>query len=225
MRRSAGQCDPGRDALAVVSTKTGADMGHDPKVTRLYSLRKPAPNVAAFGRAGEGHSGALALIFNDIPRMSHQGKVLAAHVCFGSEADIRAPKDFVRLVPCVDGSWLASRNFTSHRWSVQPCVRPVSAVRMTAGHNALRGSGPGQKPAFCDALAHVGCPDRRIDRLCITCCSPSQPSHRAGCPARSRSRRKGDGFLVALALGHQGPSHSGNLVGECDGDALGRPPR
>jgi hypothetical protein len=57
----------GRDALAVVSTKTGADMGHDPKVTRLYSLRKPAPNVAAFGRAGEGHSGALALIFNDIP--------------------------------------------------------------------------------------------------------------------------------------------------------------
>ena len=83
-------------------------------------------------------------------------------------------------VPCVDGSWLASQNFTSHRWSVQPCVRPVSAVRMTAGHNALRGSGPGQKPAFCDALAHVGCPDRRIDRLCITCCSSSQPSHHAG---------------------------------------------
>jgi hypothetical protein len=75
-------------------------------------------------------------------------------------------------VPCVDGSRLASQNFTSHRWSVQPCVRPVSAVRMTAGHNALRGSGPGQKPAFDDALARVGCPDRRIDRLCITCCSP-----------------------------------------------------
>ena len=59
---------------------------------------------------------------------------------------------------------------------MQPCVRPVSAVRITAGHNALGGSGPGQKPAFDDALAHVGCPDRRIDRLCITCCSPSQPS-------------------------------------------------
>jgi hypothetical protein len=27
-------------------------------------------------------------------------------------------------------------------WSVQPCVRPTSAVHMTAGHNALRGSGP-----------------------------------------------------------------------------------
>ena len=82
----------------------------------------------------------------------------------------------VRLVPCVDGSRLASQNFTSQHWSVQPCVRPVDAVHMTAGHNALRGSGPGQKPAFCDALALMGCPDRRIDRLCITCCSPSQPS-------------------------------------------------
>src|SRR6187431_1587410 len=76
----------------------------------------------------------------------------------------------VRYVPCVDGSRLASQNFTSRRWSVQPCVRPVSAVYMTAGHNALRGSGPGQKPAFDNALADVGCPDRRIDRLCITCC-------------------------------------------------------
>src|SRR5262249_37002891 len=32
--------------------------------------------------------------------------------------------------------------------SVQPCVRPLSAVHMTAGHNALRGSGPGQNLAF-----------------------------------------------------------------------------
>ena len=67
------------DALVVVSTKTGADMGHDRMVTRLYSLRKPAPNVAAFGRAGEGHTGQLALIFIDIPK----GKVLTAHVRSG----------------------------------------------------------------------------------------------------------------------------------------------
>ena len=58
-------------------------MGHDPMVTRLYSLRKPAPNVAAFGRAGEGHTGALTLIFIDIPKR----KVLAAHVRLGSFAD------------------------------------------------------------------------------------------------------------------------------------------
>jgi hypothetical protein len=39
------------------------------------------------------------------------------------------------------------------RWSVQPCVLPVGAVHMTAGHNALRGSGPGQFPAFDNAVA------------------------------------------------------------------------
>ena len=69
------------------------------------------------------------------------------------------------------------------------------AVHMTAGHNALRGSGPGQKPAFDNAMAHLGCPDRRIDRLCITCCSPSQPSHRAGYPARSRHAASATGSL------------------------------
>src|SRR5262252_8531353 len=72
-------------------------------------------------------------------------------------------------------SGLARRIFTLQHWSAQPCVRPVCAVRMTAGHNALRGSGPGQQHAFEDAVALVGCPDRRIDRHCITCCSPSQP--------------------------------------------------
>src|SRR5262245_15538559 len=91
--------------------------------------------------------------------------------------DIEADLDFGRERPCVDGSELARAFFTSQAWSVQPCVRPLSAVHMTAGHNALRGSGPGQKHAFDNAVAHVGCPDRRIDRLCITCCSPSQPSH------------------------------------------------
>jgi len=71
---------------------------------------------------------------------------------------------------------------------------------MTAGHNALRGSGPGQQAAFDNAMARVGCPDRRIDRLCITCCSPSQPTHHAGCPARSRLPRKRDGSLYRSPL-------------------------
>jgi hypothetical protein len=43
---------------------------------------------------------------------------------------------------------LARLFFTFAGWSVQPCVRPVGAAHMTAGHNAFRGSGPGQKPAF-----------------------------------------------------------------------------
>src|SRR4029079_14794516 len=109
-------------------------------------------------------------------------------------------------------------------WSVQPCVRPFNAVHMTAGHNALRGSGPNQTDAFDNALTQVGCPDRRIDRLCITCCSPSQPSPHAGYPARSRLSRKRDGFLVSLAPGHHGPDHPRDLVGERDSGNLGRPP-
>ena len=120
-------------------------------------------------------------------------------------------------VPCVDGSELARKIFTSQRWSVQPCVRPTCAVHMTASHNVLRGSGPRHKPAFDNALAQVGCPDRRIDRLCITCCSPSQPSHHAGCPTRSHLRRKRDGLPITLAPGHHGPGHSGDLVGKRDG--------
>src|SRR5262249_28822837 len=49
------------------------------------------------------------------------------------------------------------------RWSVRPCVRPFSAVLMTAGHNALRGSGPNRKHAFKDATTQTGSPDPRID--------------------------------------------------------------
>src|ERR1700686_125551 len=120
-------------------------------------------------------------------------------------------------------SWQGLSSRLQH-WSVQPCVRPVGAVRMTAGHNALRGSGPGQKPAFDYAMALVGCPDRRIDRLCITCCSPSQPSHHAGCPARSHLPRKRGGLFVTLALGHHRPGHPRNLVGKGDGGNLGRAP-
>jgi hypothetical protein len=51
----------------------------------------------------------------------------------------------------------------------------LARFALTAGHNALRGSGPGQKPAFDDALAHVGCPDRRIDRLGIRAVRPPNP--------------------------------------------------
>src|SRR6266542_1668839 len=64
------------------------------------------------------------------------------------KADIDRRDGHVRLVPCVDGSELARLFFTFAGWSVQPCVRPVSAAHKAAGHNALRGSGPGQKPAF-----------------------------------------------------------------------------
>src|SRR5947209_15270232 len=116
--------------------------------------------------------------------------------------DFRTSSLPVAKAPCVDGSELARTFLTPQTWSVQPCVRPVCAVHMTAGHNALRGSGPGQKPTFKDAMARVGCPDRRIDRLCITCCSSSQSSHHAGSRRDLLSRRECDGLLVAFAFGH-----------------------
>src|SRR5262245_35955696 len=74
-----------------------------------------------------------------------------------------------------------------------------------------------------DALAQVGCPDRRIDRLCITCCWPSQPSHHA-VDRRDRSRREYEGFPVAITSGHQRPRHSRDLVGERDRNDLSGPP-
>src|ERR1700722_19482660 len=53
---------------------------------------------------------------------------------------------------------------------------------------------------------------------------PSQPSHHAGCPARSRLSRKRDGFLVSLALCHHSPDHPRDLVSERDSRNVGRPP-
>jgi hypothetical protein len=81
---------------------------------------------------------------------------------------------------------------------------------------------PVKNPHSDDAMAQVGCPNRRIDRLCITCCSSSQPSYHAGCPARSRLPRKRDGFLVTLTSGHHGPGPPCNVVGKRDGGDLGR---
>ena len=140
------------------------------------------------------------------------------HIC-----ETARHRDWRRLVCHVwtAPSWQELSSRLQH-WSVQPCVRPFDAVHMTAGHNALRGSGPGQNLAFDNAVAHVGCPDRRIDRLCITRCSLLQPSHYAGCPARSRLQR--DGLPITLALSHHGPGHSGKLVGKRDGGDLGRSP-
>ena len=70
----------------------------------------------------------------------------AATVGSPTAADVHCSVPNWRRVPCVDGSELARKNFTSQAWSVQPCVRPVSAVHMTAGHNALRGQVPVKSP-------------------------------------------------------------------------------
>src|SRR5438445_860071 len=94
-----------------------------------------------------------------------------------------------------------------------------------AGHNALRGSGPGQKLAFDNALALVGCPDRR-DRPAlhyVLFALPTFTSRRW--PARSRLYCQCAGFFVALAFRHRRPRHSRDLLGECDRGDLRWPPR
>ena len=78
----------------------------------------------------------------------------------------------VRFEPCVERLRVVKGLSQQQRWSRQPCVRPLYAAHMAAGHNALRGSGPGQHLAFDNALAQMGCPDHRIDRFCIICCQP-----------------------------------------------------
>src|SRR4030081_1230823 len=72
------------------------------------------------------------------------------------EATIKA---YLNQIRWTAPSWQGFSSRLQH-WSVRPCVRPVDAVHMIAGHNALRGSGPGQQLAFDDAMALVGCPDR-----------------------------------------------------------------
>ena len=108
----------------------------------------------------------------------------------------------VRKVPCVDGSWLARAFFTyaalvgaamcsacrcgSHdRWPLcPPRIRSRSKTRI----------------GECDGTSGLS---RSLDRPALHyVLFASQPSHHAGCPARSRLRRKCDGLLVTLALGH-----------------------
>jgi len=84
--------------------------------------------------------------------LSFRGALAGVRSSCGSGHRKRALSGLLRG-PCVDGSGLARRIFTLQHWSEQPCVRPIRAVLMTAGHNALRGSGPDQKHAFEDTLS------------------------------------------------------------------------
>jgi hypothetical protein len=61
-------------------------------------------------------------------------------------------------------------------------------------------------------MAQVGCPDRRIDRLCITCCSPSQPSHHAMVHGAISSDPQRGRTIVSLARSHHGPAIRASLL-------------
>ena len=158
--------------------------GHRHHATTLQPRHQPERRQGLSGNRGELQNRRLDQTYYGLPRPQMHRK------------QTRKPQSGTSALGHVwtAPGWQELSSRLQH-WSVQPCVRPLDAVHMTAGHNALRGSGPGQKHAFDDALAQVGCPDRRIDRLCITCCSPSQPSHHAGCPARSRYAASATGSL------------------------------
>src|SRR5262245_47223720 len=68
------------------------------------------------------------------------------NVRFGSKADMCSARAYV--LPLYPHVWTlrVGKDFLERmqRWSVQPCVRPFSAARRAAGHNALRGSSPDQ---------------------------------------------------------------------------------
>ena len=92
---------------------------------------------------------------------------------------------------------------------------------MTAGHNALRGSGPDHKLAFDNALAQAGCPDRRSTGSALRAVRPPNRHLTPDARVMSLSRER-DRFPVAFAPGHDRPRHSGDLVGERDGCDLCR---
>src|ERR1700726_2967170 len=70
---------------------------------------------------------------------------------FGSKTVLTPLKWDVCITP-VCGRLRVGKDFLHVAgWSVRPCVRPLDAVHMTAGHNAFRGSGPDRKPAFENA--------------------------------------------------------------------------
>src|SRR5262249_5994285 len=108
-------------------------------------------------------------------------------------ADVGRPNCQVGFGSCVDGSGLARRIFTLQYWSEQPCVRPVCAVHMTAGHSALRGSGPGQKHAFKDAMALDCMSPSTNEATHPRCCDEGYPDG----PGRA-SNKEGESWFIIL---------------------------
>ena len=124
----------------------------------------------------------------------------------------------------MDGSELARTFFTFAALVGAAMFRPLDAVHMTAGHNALRGSGPGQNLAF----------EMQWHEWVVLIAGSTGSALRAVRPPNLHitpdARRdlvmpQRDGIPVTLAPGHHRPGHSGELIGERDGSDLGRPPR
>src|ERR1700758_5099059 len=130
----------------------------------------------------------------------------------------------VREVPCVDGSELARVFFTFAGWSVQPCVRPVSAAHRPLAIVPSADQVPVKSP---HSTMHWHMWVVLIAGSAGSALRAVRPPnlHIAPDLGAISSRRKRDGFLIALTLGHHGPRPSCTLVGERDRSDLGGPPR
>ncbi len=100
-------------------------------------------------------------------------------------------------------------------------VRPVDAAGMAAGPNALRGSGANPSHAFKYAFTQAGSPDPGSDRtalrrhvlanwFCLYWASVMRPSTTSA-------------SAVSVAVDHDGPGHTRDLVGQGDSSDLDRP--
>jgi hypothetical protein len=174
---------PGRPSSSCTSSRLG--------VTR-HSCRRRRCIGRGDGRAASDALVGSADVGDGLRRADHGGADVRSCINAVYPTRRRGVRTNVRCIerlrygPSVDGSRLSRDRVrcragrSSHLFGLR--------VRLTgaAGHNALRGSGPGQKLAFIDALAQVGCPDHRIDRFCITCCLPF-PTITPRLSTRSRS--------------------------------------
>ena len=108
-------------------------------------------------------------------------------------------------------------------WSVRPCVRPVGAARMAAGHNAFRGAGSRPKARALRRYGANGFSRLPVSTGCRITSRLPFPISSVFSPMRLLLPRPR--LPVALTCGHDGPDHPRRLVGERDGGDLGGPTR
>src|SRR6478672_6448475 len=139
-------------------------------------------------------------------------------------ADSSRTSPYVREVPCVDGSELARVFFTFAGWSVQPCVRPVSAAHRPL---AIMPSADQVPVKTSHSTMHWHMWVVLIAGSTGSALRAVRPPnlHIAPDVGTISLRRQRDGFLVALTLGHHRPCHSCDLVGQRDRSDLRWPPR
>jgi hypothetical protein len=103
---------------------------------------------------------------------------------------------------------------------VRPCVRPVDAAHIAAGHNAFRGDGSRPKARARGAMAHMDFPALGFDRT-VHYTATALPK------LIDRRCRLGDHywFSVTLTCDHHRPDRPGYLVGKSDCGNLWRTPR